>query len=500
MLKFREKIQSITYIRYLLIITTLISFILPAFILFYLQPKFKESVEKRITIDAERVSSYLFLEMIKEGYNPSFPKLIPTNVSEKLNEAIKTFKLLEVKFYTPDGLIVYCNEEDEIGKYNKESYFYDKLAKGENFAELVKKDELSLEGKSFQTNLVEAYTSIMNEKSFYGAFEIYYNVSEEINELESLFLSTSILITLVTIIFLGFIIYLYFKSKKYYESRERASIEIRRLKEQQDADYYLTSILTNPLSFNRNDSLTIKADYHMKQKKNFSFMDKTYDIGGDYCAIDKIQLGEADQLKNYIFAINADAMGKSLQGTSGVLVMGVLIESLLAREKRRKSKNITPKEWLSQLHKDASDLFDSFNNAMLISCIAALIEEDTGKFFWFNAEHPLIAVVRNGKAFYIEKECLMSKIGLTMDEDLVIQEFDLQVGDKVYFGSDGRDDLIILNEQGKFEPILEKNTFLNLIENIQSDSKKTLNQLSNNSVFRDDISLIHIEYDTFSKR
>ena len=49
-----------------------------------------------------------------------------------------------------------------------------------------------------------------------------------------------------------------------------ALTEVSKLKEQQDADYYLTTFLFKPLCINRNSSEYISTEFFLKQKKEFS--------------------------------------------------------------------------------------------------------------------------------------------------------------------------------------------------------------------------------------
>ena len=47
--------------------------------------------------------------------------------------------------------------------------------------------------------------------------------------------------------------------------------QVQQLKHQQDGDYYLSTLLTNPLFKNRNNSARISTDFLLRQKKQFAF-------------------------------------------------------------------------------------------------------------------------------------------------------------------------------------------------------------------------------------
>lgn len=106
--------------------------------------------------------------------------------------------------------------------------------------------------------------------------------------------------------------------------------EFQRLKIQQDGDYFLTSLLAKPLNYNANKSTRISTQLLLRQKKQFEFRGKRADLGGDVCITGNLRLGIPSDYKRYVFAMNGDAMGKSMQGAGGALVMGVVVNSILA--------------------------------------------------------------------------------------------------------------------------------------------------------------------------
>ena len=114
--------------------------------------------------------------------------------------------------------------------------------------------------------------------------------------------------------------------------------EIQKIKTQQDGDYFLTSLLLSPLTANKNKSEFVKTEFYSKQKKSFLFKNKNYEIGGDISISSNIVLNE----KQYTVFINGDAMGKSIQGAGGALVMGVVFNTVLTQSQIAAFKNKTP--------------------------------------------------------------------------------------------------------------------------------------------------------------
>ncbi|MCB1320163.1 MAG: GAF domain-containing protein, partial [Leptospiraceae bacterium] len=102
--------------------------------------------------------------------------------------------------------------------------------------------------------------------------------------------------------------------------------KVQNLKVQQDSDYYLTSLLVQPLAriSVTNERIQVRGLVH--QKKQFQYKKWSEQIGGDVCIARDITLQDRD----CVVFISADAMGKSLQGAGGVLVLGSVFESIIS--------------------------------------------------------------------------------------------------------------------------------------------------------------------------
>lgn len=141
----------------------------------------------------------------------------------------------------------------------------------------------------------------------------------------------------------------------------RAEIALRQAKEQQDGDYFLTSLIVQPLFRNPDSNDSIQTEYFAKQKKTFSFQKKSRDLGGDINIIGKLNFRGND----YTLVVNADAMGKSMQGAGGAIVMGTVVNSILTRNKGIRIP-MHPKEWLIKMFRELQDVFVEFDGSMLI--------------------------------------------------------------------------------------------------------------------------------------
>ncbi|MBM9501269.1 SpoIIE family protein phosphatase [Leptospira sp. 201903071] len=280
------------------------------------------------------------------------------------------------------------------------------------------------------------------------------------------------------------------KVERRTEELKQSLEQVNRLKIQQDADYFLTSLLINPLSSNKNTSQTVKTEFYTKQKKSFEFKGKTYEIGGDILISGNVELSG----KRYVVFVNGDAMGKSIQGAGGALVMGTVFNTILTRSGINSQKEKSPERWLKEAFLELQKIFESFDGSMYISIVLGLVEESSGLLYYINAEHPWTVLYRDRVASYIEDELTLRKIGIPENEQhLTIKTFRMLPGDTIVIGSDGRDDLLI----GKAEDRVineDQDQFLRRVEEGAADLKEVYDRIVKFGALVDDFTLLKITY------
>lgn len=269
--------------------------------------------------------------------------------------------------------------------------------------------------------------------------------------------------------------------------------EVQALKVQQDGDYFLTSLLAKPLFYNANKSQRVTTEFIIKQKKQFQFKNKHAELGGDICVTGNLRLGTPENFKRYIMAMNGDAMGKSMQGAGGSLVMGVVMNSIMARSAaNNRILNITPEQWLTNVYNEINSVFKTFNGTMVISATILLVNEETGKMYYWNAEHPFSVLYRDGNARFIEQGLRLRKLGLDSEYDFEVFDFQLLPGDVVILGSDGRDDLNLTPNE-KFKIINEDETlFLRIVEEANGELLEIERLIRTKGEVTDDLSLLRL--------
>ncbi len=149
-----------------------------------------------ISDDAKRVAKHL--------YSRHFNNL-QANPYQGFNQIIKDFKVYKIKYFESDGKVSFSSEKKEIGTKNSHDYFYEKVTKGEIFFKVVKKGLKTLEGTTIESDVVEIYIPVMKGKKFVGSFELYYDITEQMDRYELLktrikFIQTTIVSTILLII------------------------------------------------------------------------------------------------------------------------------------------------------------------------------------------------------------------------------------------------------------------------------------------------------------
>lgn len=269
---------------------------------------------------------------------------------------------------------------------------------------------------------------------------------------------------------------------------------IQVLKTQQDGDYFLTSLLLEPLSGIYSKSDTVKVEMFLNQKKKFKFKNWQAEIGGDLITTYNLNL----QNKEFVAILNGDAMGKSIQGAGGALVLGTVFKSVITRTKLSSILNSkSPERWIKDCYLELQLIFESFDGSMLVSSIISLVDCESGVMYFINTEHPWIVLYRDGQARFIEEQHPIRKIGLSgynAEEQLQIEIFQFENDDIIFFGSDGRDDILI-GEPGREGAINEDEfEFIRSINETNGDLKLLPATITKLGSWTDDCSIVKIEF------
>jgi PAS domain S-box-containing protein/putative nucleotidyltransferase with HDIG domain len=220
---------NLKFIRVLVLLSVLAIVVVPVYIFAHVTPSLREYVVKETLEEATRVASHLS-EMFLKADKVSVETL-PADLDQMIAMATRDFGLYKLKIFSPSGEIVYSTDPTEIGTINRNSSFHEIVATGQPFNKLVLKDQATTEGLKFKDDLVEAYVPVMRSGEFIGAFEIYYNVTTQLADLQRLLTGLYRVILPIAACLLAAMLFTFFRFRESF--LERLGTE-RRLRENEE--------------------------------------------------------------------------------------------------------------------------------------------------------------------------------------------------------------------------------------------------------------------------
>lgn len=170
---FRNKLYLI-----MLILSIFITIILPFTAQKFVLPSFYSQFTSNILDDAKRVGTHISRHQNNDGKSTVFYTTI-----DKLKEDFNLYKII---LFDEKGKIVFSTKTSEVGNINKNSYYFDIVAKGEIFYKIVTEDVQTSEDTKYKIDLAEVYVPIMKNEKFIGSSEIYYDITDKKNKFNKL--------------------------------------------------------------------------------------------------------------------------------------------------------------------------------------------------------------------------------------------------------------------------------------------------------------------------
>ncbi len=267
--------------------------------------------------------------------------------------------------------------------------------------------------------------------------------------------------------------------------------EVLKIKSSQESDYFLFfQIMEN---FNHITNLENKnISIYNKPYFEFEFRGIKKRVGGDICISDNILINNDE----FLFIMNSDAMGKSLQGAIGALVVGITTKNFLTEYKD--CKCISPEKWLLNLFLNLQKSFECFEETMFASSSMALVNIKNGIYYQVNSDHPKTIIYRNNEATFLNSTTDTNKLGVSIiPNQFKVSTYTLEHGDIIIIGSDGKDEVILNDDLGNPYYNLDENIFLKIVEQSSGDLDKMITTLNSTGIIRDDLSMIRFEYTNF---
>ncbi|MCG7871383.1 MAG: diguanylate cyclase [Candidatus Thiodiazotropha lotti] len=168
----------VPFIRYGLLVSVSAVLAFPILSSQYLQPKFSDLLITVVERNAKLSAGHM-RNMLGLGNQPIAPDVVDPVFEHHIAMLEADYALWKAKLFDADGLTVYSTAAEDIGNYNEYSYFHDKVAVGQTYSKLVTKQATTMEGETVPRDVVEIYVPMMNGKEFLGAFELYYDITDD---------------------------------------------------------------------------------------------------------------------------------------------------------------------------------------------------------------------------------------------------------------------------------------------------------------------------------
>lgn len=212
---------NLKFINWLVALAVFAVIVVPFYVFFSLSP----SLEKFVASDAEKNAIQVATHLSDMFFNSRgiTPETLPVNVEQIVHDAKSDFNLLKIKIFSDVGEVVYSTSPEDIGKINRNNYFREEVAAGKELSKVVQKETASMEGQIFTTDVVETYVPLMQNGKFIGAFEVYYDITDQMGTLQRL--TNSLYRTILPVVFSLLLAMLFVLSRFRHNFRKRLTVE-----------------------------------------------------------------------------------------------------------------------------------------------------------------------------------------------------------------------------------------------------------------------------------
>ena len=217
-----------TLSRNLLILSVVMVILLPAYNAAFIYPSLTKLFAENIAKDATKIAKH-FSSMLEDRTSELTRGAFDSEILKGIDTLREDFGLAKLKIFSKSGEILFSTDPEEIGNINIEQYFHDIVARGGVHTKLVSKNTDSLEHQRMSVDVVETYVPMMKDGIFLGAFEIYYDITENKRSLDRLLLISFGIAIVLGLAVLTLSIANFAKERRILVERRRAEDEREKL-------------------------------------------------------------------------------------------------------------------------------------------------------------------------------------------------------------------------------------------------------------------------------
>ena len=181
--------MRVPFLRNILLLTLFSAALVPLYGLFVSHPQYEQLLVSITEDEAARLARHLSQSLHEKGADIAQDRLPPGFAADIL-DVKSDFKLVKVKVFSREGVVVYSTDAQDIGKPNEHAYFKEIVARGQPYTKVVHKESRTAENQIATADVVETYQPIMVEGRFLGAFELYYDITDRVSRMGRLQFNT----------------------------------------------------------------------------------------------------------------------------------------------------------------------------------------------------------------------------------------------------------------------------------------------------------------------
>ncbi len=221
---------KIPFLRNLLLLVLVIVACMPLYTLLVLHPAYHEQLTHETEQESVRYATYLLRSLKLEGVRLE-RHLLPVATADLVGLIKDDKRVVKLRFFSPDGEIIYSTDSGEIGKANTSDSFRNVVSKGLVYSKVVTKDHQTADGVLTKLDLVETYVPFWANERFGGAFEVYYNITDKVIAINALTVRTTMIVVVLALCFLATMVVALIKASQSLEERDKAETALRRMNE-----------------------------------------------------------------------------------------------------------------------------------------------------------------------------------------------------------------------------------------------------------------------------
>jgi PAS domain S-box-containing protein len=202
---------------------------LTAYNVFFVFPSFTRLLTEVSEEDSVRIATHLKDRLVSEDIQLRRDAL-PDAFKKEAELLKKDFRLMKILVLSPSGETIYSSDPSDVGHMVDKKFFDEVVSKGGIYTE-VRKDTRSVSGQTMSADVVETYIPIMREGRFFGACEVYMDITGAKTKSDRLLSRSFSTLFILVFALLAAVVAASYKANKSITARRKADETLRESEE-----------------------------------------------------------------------------------------------------------------------------------------------------------------------------------------------------------------------------------------------------------------------------